>query len=73
MENWISNLAARGMIRKPPAGLIYFLVNHGAGSMFVFPGLATRLRKNTKKPSAKNIREQAEQIVGVFLEGLLPR
>lgn len=74
LENWIGNLAAQGMIRKPPTGLIYFLINHGAGSLFVFPGLATRLvRKNTGKLGEKSIRKQAEQIVSVFLEGLLPR
>lgn len=73
MENWISNLAAKGMIRKPPTGLLYFLINHGAGSLFVFPGLAARLHKNTKKLSPKNIREQAEQVTSIFLEGLLPR
>ena len=73
MENWIGKLAAKGMIRKPPTGLLYFLINHGAGSLFVFPGLAARLRKNTKKLSPKIIREQAEQVIGIFLEGLLPR
>ncbi len=73
MENWVSSLAARGMIRKPPTGLLYFLINHGAGSLFVFPGLAARLHRNTKKLSPKSIREQAEQVTSIFLEGLLPR
>ena len=75
LENWISVLAEKGAIRKPQTGLIYFLINHGAGSMFVFPGLSERLeriRANTE-PNPKTIREQAEQIVSIFLEGLLPR
>ena len=73
MENWASKLEAQGKIRKPPPGLIYFLVNHGAGSLFVFPDLTTRLQKRTKKISPKTIHEQAEQVVSVFMEGLLPR
>lgn len=73
MENWANKLAAEGVIHKPPPGLIYFLINHGAGSFFVFPDLTTRLHKRSKTLSPKTIREQAEQIVSVFLEGLLPR
>jgi hypothetical protein len=73
MENWVSKLAADGMIRKPPEGMIYFLIVHGAGSLFVFPGLAARLYKSAAKPDPKSIRKQAEQVIGVFLEGLLPR
>lgn len=73
VENWVSELAAQELIRKPPTGLIYFLINHGAGSLFVFPGLAARLNKNSRELSPESIREQAEQIVSVFLEGLLPR
>lgn len=73
MEDWANKLAAQGKIRKPPPGLIYFLVNHGAGSLFVFPDLTDRLQKKKKSLSPKTIREQAEQVVSVFLEGLLPR
>jgi AcrR family transcriptional regulator len=73
MESWVSKLAADGMIRKPPIGMIYFLIVHGAGSLFVFPGLAVRLHKSAAKPNPKSIRKQAEQVIGVFLEGLLPR
>ncbi|MFA7638824.1 MAG: TetR/AcrR family transcriptional regulator [Parvibaculum sp.] len=73
LENWVSDLAARGLIRKPPTGLIYFLINHGAGSLFVFPGLASKLTGDRRKLTPATIRAQAEQIVSVFLEGLLPR
>lgn len=72
-EDWAAKLAAQGVIRKPPPGLIYFLINHGAGSQFVFPGLTERLQKSTKKLSPKMIRSQAEQVISVVLEGLLPR
>lgn len=73
MENWMEQLAAKGRIRKPPPGLLYFLINHGAGSLFVFHGLAERLTGTPQPQDTESIHQQAEQLVGIFLEGLLPR
>lgn len=73
LETWAESLAAEGHIRRPPVGLIYFLVNHGAGSLFVFHGLADRLGKFTEDRSSIGVRKRAERVIEVFFEGLLVR
>ncbi|WP_373004155.1 TetR/AcrR family transcriptional regulator [Hyphomonas sp.] len=72
-KTWLDSLAAQGRIRKPSPGLLYFLINHGAGSMFAFPDLAARLNEDGGTAKAASVREQAEMIVGILLDGMLPR
>lgn len=72
-EVWIESLAAEGRIKKPPKGALFFLVNHGAGSMFAFPNLAGRLGEAVGERDAISVREQAGMIVDIIFDGLMPR
>ena len=72
-ERWLTQLAADGRITKPAPGLLYFLINHGAGSLIAFPDLATRLGQKPAKKGPASIRKQAEAVVDLLFAGMLPR
>lgn len=72
-DAWLVRLADEGRMAPVSVTLLYFLMTHGAGGMFAFPALTTRLDGNTGKLDRATIREQAENTVSILFDGLLPR
>jgi len=72
-DAWLSRLADEGRIKPVSVTLMYFLMTHGAGGIFALPALTKRLGKSDKKTSKLSLEEQAENVVSLFFDGLLPR
>ena len=72
-ESWLTRLADEGQISPVSVTLMYFLMTHGAGGMFALPALAQRIGSGVGQQRDATIEEQAQSVVNILFDGLLPR
>ena len=72
-DAWLRRLADEGRVNRVSVTLLYFLITHGAGGMFVLPALTTRLGETFEGKKGPSIREEAENAMHMLFDGILPR
>jgi AcrR family transcriptional regulator len=73
LEVWLDKLVAEGRVTKTSVAVLYFLVTHGAGGLFALPALAKQFSAFIPEKDADNVHAQAELVVSILFDGILPR
>lgn len=71
-NEWLAKLAQQGRIKPTSATLLYFLMSHGAGGLFAMPALSTSLADKSDILAQASVKQQAEMVVDLIFDGLLP-
>lgn len=73
LEVWLNKLVDEGRVTKTSVAMLYFLVTHGAGGLFALPALAQQFDTLIAEKDPTRVRAQAEMVVGIIFDGILPR